>query len=293
MAVKLDYRLNLSPDSVWLTVTPTGQAKAGIPYIQEAGDFYSYPGYYTRREGLNSYLIKYTLSGEGRLEYEGKTFSVLPGQAFFIDCVKPQYYAPAPEAKHWHVLWVHFYGSACRQYYKLFEVQNARSPVVTLPARFEAAQTLRQILKLFEGGESSLASDVLSSSLVTSLMAQCVLGAGEPAQAGGMPDYVLRARSYLLDNYRARVTLDRLAQAVSVNKFHLQKQFRRYTGFSPNEFLLTTRISRAKEMLRTGDMPVSQVAEMVGMENASHFIATFRKREGITPSAYRRNWYRR
>lgn len=293
MAVKLDYRLNLKEGSVWLTVTPTNQAKASIPYIQEAGDFFAWPGYYTRRQGLNSYLIKYTLSGEGLLEYEGKAYSILPGQAFFIDCVRPQYYRPAPGADHWHILWVHFYGNSCRQYYRLFQQQNGNSPLVTLPAKHEPGGLLRQILKLFESGESSFSNDVFSSSLVTSLMTQCILGAGAPLELESLPDYVKSARSYLMDRYRERVTLDRLAEEVAVNKYYLQKQFKRYTGFSPNEFLLTTRISRAKEMLRTGDLPVGQIAGLVGMGNTSHFIATFRKLEGITPSVYRSNWYRR
>lgn len=293
MAVKLDYRLNLAPDSAWLTVTATGQAKASIPYIQEVGDFFAWPGYYTRRQGLNSYLIKYTLSGEGRLEYEGKAYSILPGQAFFIDCTRPQYYAPAPGADHWHILWVHFYGNSCRQYYRLFQQQNGNSPLVNLPVKFETGSLLRQMLKLFENGESSFSNDVFSSSLVTSLMTQCILGAAAPLEVESMPDYVVQARSYLMNRFRERVTLDTLAEEFAVNKYYLQKQFKRYTGLSPNEFLLSTRISRAKEMLRTGDLPVGEIAGLVGMGNTSHFIASFRKREGITPSVYRGNWYRR
>ena len=56
---------------------------------------------------------------------------------------------------------------------------------------------------------------------------------------------------------------------------------------------LTIEINRAKELLRTGGDTVSQIAGQVGMDNVSHFIVTFKKREGVTPSVYRSNWYRR
>ena len=48
--------------------------------------------------------------------------------------------------------------------------------------------------------------------------------------------------------------------------------------------------TRAKELLRATDLPVSEVAYRVGMENTSYFISVFRAREGATPQQYRRRW---
>ena len=55
---------------------------------------------------------------------------------------------------------------------------------------------------------------------------------------------------------------------------------------------MTTRqaLDRAKELLRATDLPVSEVAYRVGMENTSYFISVFRVREGATPQQYRRRW---
>ncbi len=162
-----------------------------------------------------------------------------------------------------------------------------------MPPTFEAAPLLRQILKLYERGDSSFSNDVFASSLITSLMTQCILGASAPHELEGMPEYIMKARAYLLDHYREQHTLDSLAERFSINKYYFQKQFKRYTGYTPNDFLLTSRINRAKELLRTGGDTVSQIAGQVGMDNVSHFIVTFKKREGVTPSVYRSNWYRR
>jgi AraC-like DNA-binding protein len=290
-AVKLSYQLDLEPESVWLTVTPTQAVKASIPYVQEVGDFYARAGYYTRREGLNSYLLKYTVAGEGELDYNGNTYPVLPGQMFWIDCRKPQFYRPSPRVGHWHMLWAHFYGNSCREYYELFETQTGGSCSVTLSPKAEGGSTLRQLVNLFQTRESSFSTDVYAASLINSLMTQCILGTGTPLDFSTIPEYVRDARAYLMDNYASRITLDDLARRYSVNKFYFQKQFKRFIGYTPNAFVTAARLNRAKELLRTTDRTIAQIASDVGLDNVSHFINTFKEHEGLTPYSFRQNWY--
>ena len=94
--VNLSCNLDLGPNSVWLTVTAAQAARASIAYVQELGDFHCGPDYYTSRENLPSYLIKFCVSGEGELNYDGQSYSLQPGDLFWIDCRKPQHYRTAP-----------------------------------------------------------------------------------------------------------------------------------------------------------------------------------------------------
>ena len=66
--IHLSYKLDLAPESTWLTVNPTATAKSNLIYVQELGDFIAGPEYFTTRRNLPSYLIKYTLSGEGIMD---------------------------------------------------------------------------------------------------------------------------------------------------------------------------------------------------------------------------------
>lgn len=119
-----------------------------------------------------------------------------------------------------------------------------------------------------------------------------IFTAGE-RPAASPPEHVRRAREYLLAHTTEPVTLYTLAGAVSVNKFYLQKLFRKYTGQSLSVFLAQLRISVAKELLRTTEKPVSAIAAETGLENVSYFIRLFRKQEGITPARYRKLWRQR
>ena len=65
--------------------------------------------------------------------------------------------------------------------------------------------------------------------------------------------------------------------------------FREKMGLSPNNFLTRCRIDKAKHLLRTSpDMPLLDIALACGFATASHFAATFRRYEGVTPSSTKR-----
>ncbi|CUX23180.1 AraC-like ligand binding domain protein [Clostridium sp. C105KSO15] len=48
--------------------------------------------YYTDRSYLDSFELRYTLEGEGFLEYNGRKYTLRPGEGYWIDCKKPHYY---------------------------------------------------------------------------------------------------------------------------------------------------------------------------------------------------------
>ena len=128
--IKLSYALDLEPNFVWLSPTATQAAKKSIPFVQELGVFPCREKYYTEREMLPSFLIKYCVSGGGILEYDGRSYLVRSGQIFWLDCMKHQHYYTDPGEGSWHIIWVHFFGGECRKYYELFLQQNDGRPVV-------------------------------------------------------------------------------------------------------------------------------------------------------------------
>jgi AraC-like DNA-binding protein len=288
----LQYQLDMEKESIWLTVTPSASIRAALPFVQELGDFITRGNYYTTREGLASYLIKYTLSGEGILEYGGETYNVVPGSIFWIDCEKKQHYCTSPQAGEWRMLWVHFYGNTCRQYYDLFLQQNGGKNTLMLSPENDVPAMIRTLLGMYGVGENSLATDTRASGMLSHVMSECCIAALGGQTPVGQPDSVRSARTYLLSNYGERITLDNLAYRYSINKYYFQKLFKKHTGYTPNEFLILARLNKAKEYLRTTDFSVGEVAEKVGVENVSHFINLFKKNEGVTPNAYRQMWYR-
>ncbi len=288
---KLKYQLDIRSDSTWLTVTPSPTAKNSIMYVQELGDFIAGPQYFTRREGLDSFLMKYTIAGRGKLHYQGKVYTLKPDQLYWIDCREPQYYCTDPDTGNWRVLWVHFYGATAAAYYDIFQAQTKGNPVVTMSPTNRVARALRALISLYENkGSSTTPTDVYASELLLQILSDAIRSTELQQQYLGIPTVVENARDYLTGHYAEHITLDTLAEKFSISKYHFQKLFKHYLGLSPNEYLMQLRFSHAKELLRATDNSVAEIACDVGIQNVSYFINVFRKMEGSTPAQYRSNW---
>ena len=275
-------------DSVRLICTPSGFARSALFYVQEVGHFRTLPGYFTEREGLDSYLIVYTVAGKGRLLYQGRAHTIKPGQAFWIDCRDYQHYATDPHDL-WEILWVHVNGGSIRQYYGLFA--SLGDPVVSLPRDSTVPALIRQLVHLHR--RKNARTELISSKCLVELITELLLVAQEAKHpASAMPDYLERVVTELEQRFMEKITLDDLAAKCSVSKYHLAREFKKYTGFSPGEYLLNIRITKAKEWLRYTDMTVAEIAERVGIPHVSHFINLFRARAELTPLAYRKKWRR-
>jgi AraC-like DNA-binding protein len=82
--------------------------------------------------------------------------------------------------------------------------------------------------------------------------------------------------------------LEALARAAHVSPRHFSRSFRRTFGETPYQYLLTRRIERAQHLLRRTDLPVAEVCLEVGFTSVGSFTTTFRRRVGVSPTAYRR-----
>jgi AraC-like DNA-binding protein len=75
------------------------------------------------------------------------------------------------------------------------------------------------------------------------------------------------------------------ACALSISRFHAT--FRAVMGVSPGRYVQDLRLLRAKHLLFVSDLPVKAVAGETGYGDVFHFSRLFRKRCGLSPSAYR------
>lgn len=290
MAEQLQYHLDMDDRSRWHIITVHPTAQNSLVYAQEVGDFFSGKDYYTTRQGLDSYLIKLTVAGAGVLEYDGNRYSLQPGTFFWIDCQQPQHYYTDPETGNWRVMWVHFSGAQAKAYYHIFQTANDQSPIGHLPPGTAGGQILEELLTLYTRDHGDLTRDVTASALLCQLFSHCITAVSLPETYAFAPAVVTELKSYLTTHYSQRITLDSLATQFSISKYHMQRQFKKHMGQSPGDFLLAIRIAKAKELLRTTDLPVGEVAFAVGMENASHFISTFRTQVGLPPQKFRQSW---
>lgn len=99
---------------------------------------------------------------------------------------------------------------------------------------------------------------------------------------------VQQAILYIHDHFNEPISRIDIANHLSINEQYLSRCFNKELGIGPMVYLSRYRIQRARRLLETGTLSVTQVAMEVGMSSQSYFSRVFQEETGVTPSAYQR-----
>ncbi|MEP7293168.1 MAG: AraC family transcriptional regulator [Chloroflexota bacterium] len=102
------------------------------------------------------------------------------------------------------------------------------------------------------------------------------------------PDRMVIARSFIERHYDAPITLENISSEAGFSPYHFIRLFRAAYRKTPHQYLVQQRIEKAKELLRSSDMPINEICYTVGFESLGSFSTLFRRIAGLSPSAYRK-----
>jgi AraC family transcriptional regulator len=91
---------------------------------------------------------------------------------------------------------------------------------------------------------------------------------------------------YIKTQLGEELSLNQLADVAQVSEFHFSRLFKNTTGMAPHQFVLNLRLERAKKLILTRQMPLSEVAVSCGFFDQSHFSNVFQRTWGMTPRAF-------
>jgi len=107
-----------------------------------------------------------------------------------------------------------------------------------------------------------------------------------------IPPNILKAISYIEENFSEKVNLPALARVASLSLHHFCRKFKKFTGMTPMKFVTLLRINRAKVLLAEEDMNITEVSEHVGFSDSSVFCARFKKLTGLTPREFKKSTHK-
>ncbi len=239
--------------------------------------------YYTHRYCDDSFLLLYTLSGKGWMEYEGKQILLRSGDGVWIDCTQEHQYRTVGEE--WTHVVLHFCGASANAWYEEYTAGHPsnfhQKPGGTFHQTLE--QVIRDYGKLSFGREIRIANGL--SNLLTTLITDT--DADRFAQEDLLTN-LQKVITYLEHHLSEPISLDQLASLTCISKYHLAHEFQRFTGYSPIEYLIHLRINQACFLLQTTRLPINRIAELVGIPNNQYFGKLFKKKAGLTPGQYRK-----
>lgn len=99
-------------------------------------------------------------------------------------------------------------------------------------------------------------------------------------------DVVEKVKKYIEKNYMNEISLDHLAQYVSISSFYLSRTFSKVENINIKEYIIKIRMEKAKSMLIEGNKSVKQIAWEVGYVDQNYFSKAFKKYTNISPKEY-------
>ncbi len=101
-----------------------------------------------------------------------------------------------------------------------------------------------------------------------------------------------KAVSFIQSNYCNPIKVTDVADYVCINRSYLYTLFQNYLGMSPQQFLTTFRITKARELLDSTSYPIESIALSCGYNDALVFAKAFHAMKGMSPSQYRKQSHR-
>jgi AraC-like DNA-binding protein len=229
-------------------------------------------------------IIQYTVSGRGRLRYEGRELVVEPGQAMLLHCPSDHCYW-IEEGERWEFCYVTLGGpSAIRG---IREAIDQLGPVVTLDRDAPALARLTEACTaVFEDRiESPYVASELAYGLVMALLGPAKSDQG--VASASTPKFVTDVEQFCRANLTRPIGVDDLARVAKMSRFHFTRMFEKARGISPGRFLATLRLEESLRLISRGCHSVKKVAEECGYGDANYFCKVFRKSFGVSPGAFR------
>jgi AraC-like DNA-binding protein len=97
-----------------------------------------------------------------------------------------------------------------------------------------------------------------------------------------------RVEEYVDANLDSALDIDELATLVRMSPSHFTRSFNRSVGLTPHRYVIQCRVAKARELLTTTDLALTEIALNIGFSDQSHFSRRFQEFVGVPPGAYRK-----
>lgn len=256
-----------------------------LPLFIESIGFNPQEEDFARPEGYPYYHWLQTIAGEGCFSFNGEEYLLSPGKGIFLTPFTPHSYYTTGEK--WSTLYVTFGGAAVNEILDSLEIHYSALYAETKENCFSDL-IIKMMHKVEENSEFSRLE--LSEDLYRFIM--MLKKSGKAAKQPSISNYYKMIKmtvDWLEKHYSDDIGLKDIAEYAGVSSQYLNSLFRETFHTSPYSFLIQLRIREAKRILLANpELSLKEVAHLVGFKDPSHFGATFKRIEKMTPKKYRK-----
>ncbi|HJD46358.1 MAG TPA: helix-turn-helix domain-containing protein [Candidatus Mediterraneibacter norfolkensis] len=277
----------ISSDSRWITTTPTSYTRSLPFYLLEWGHFIAYREYFAERRNSNRFLLFYTISGSGKLLYDGKEYILTSDRIAIIQCNAAHRYETYSDQP-WNFYWFHYNGTAAHIYYNLYNTGSLYFHEIKPESK--DASLIKKITRL--PNKYDLDRDLTVSEWITNLMTTFILEKRKNIfpDSSKTTEKLNLAIQYMSEHLTEKISVTDIASSAFLSTYHFVRSFKKQMGLTPYEYLITLRINKAKDLLISTEDPLDIIAVNSGFTDSKNLIYNFKRIVSLTPGEYRKSF---
>jgi AraC-like DNA-binding protein len=231
------------------------------------------------------YLIHYITAGRGVFRPGNAEYHLRAGDGFLICPGIPTSYS-ADMRSPWHYCWFGFHGRRADEYLALAGL-TAELPIFTHNSDTMVADCIEEMLAC---ARLNPADRFRSTAALYRAFSCLARRQPEPAERAinNQALYVREALRYVERNFSRPMHVSDIADYIGIDRSYLYLLFKKHTSLSPQEYLISFRMTKAGDLLLATDLPIVDIARSVGYEDSIVFTKAFKKHTGSAPTIYRK-----
>lgn len=238
----------------------------------------------------NHFLFHYVISGTGMLmadnsKGETMTYHIKSMQGFMIFPGQITTYIADKEVP-WEYVWVEFDGLRVKGMLEMAGL-TVDSPVYHAKVKDLREKMKDEMLYIVENPDSSPFHLIGHLYLYLDYLVRSAAGLKIASGSKLRDFYIHEALEYIEHNFQNNISVESIAEVCGLNRSYFGKIFREAVGKTPQDFLLSYRMTKAAELLKLTQLSIGDVSQAVGYENQLHFSRAFKNIYGMSPREWR------
>lgn len=241
-----------------------------------------------RPRGRLDYQIIFVASGCGHFHFDNpENETIVPAGNIVLyrpkEFQKYEYYGEDKT----EVYWIHFTGSNVKNILRQYGFADNRR-IFPVGTSLEYVQIFKDIIL-----ELQRCQDNYEEMIVLSLRHLLIIFHRELNREHGLKneymDHEMEAAiTYFTENYNSDINIEEYARSRGMSVSWFIRNFKKYTGSTPMQYIVSIRINNAQVLLETTNYAINEISRSIGYDNQLYFSRLFHKLKGYSPSQYRK-----